>query len=244
MSPRTKHRPPSIAPAERGAELLQLAHAAAHDLNAPLRKISAFGDLLKGRMKDKLDSVEADYLERILVAAADAAKIVSDLMTLSRIAHEAYPLETVDLNAVLAGAKADLTSEIAGSGARIEAGRLPALKGNALLLHTLLSNLLSNAVKFRRPGQAPLVRIDSRLEGDSFALAVADEGIGFEPGYAEKIFQPFMRLNAPVLYKGNGLGLAIARAAAERLGGSLAAASEPGRGAVFTLRLPASALAR
>lgn len=250
MSPRTKHRAPAAPapkaapPDEPSAELLKLAHAAAHDINAPLRKIAAFGDLLKARENGKLDAVELDYLERMRNAADDAAKIVSDLLALARARHEAFPLETVDMNAILAGAKADLAAEIAASGVRIEAGRLPALRGNALLLHSLLTNLLSNAVKFRRPGYPPLVRIDSRLDGESLALTVADDGIGFDPGYAEKIFQPFMRLNAPTVYKGTGLGLTIARAVAGRFGGTLTAASEPGRGSVFTLRLPATALAR
>lgn len=250
MSPRAKHRAPegrqpkpAAVPDERSAEFIKLAYAASHDLNAPLRKIVTFGDLLKERLKDKADSVDLDYLERIRNSAADASQIVSDLMTLSRIAHENFSFERVDMNAVLAAVKAELAPEIAASGAVIEAGRLPVLKGHVTLLHALLLNLLSNAVKFRRPDQRPRVRVDSRRDGENLELTVADNGIGFDPSYAETIFRPFMRLNAPSVYKGNGLGLAVARAVARRFGGTLTAANSPDGGAIFTLRLPAGTLA-
>lgn len=232
------------APEERDGEFLKLAYAAAHDLNSPLRKIVSFGDLLKARVRGKLDEVELDYLERMLNAPAEAAKIVADLLTLSRVVHETLPVEEVDLDAVFAGVRSELAAEIAASGARIEAGRLLVLNGHSFLFHSLLFSLVSNAVKFRSPDRPLLVRVDSRRDGESIEIAVADNGIGFDPGYAEKIFQPFMRLNAKGAFPGNGIGLAIGRAVARRFGGSLTAVSEPDRGSTFTLRLPAKLLAR
>lgn len=252
MSPRTnKAAPHATAPApapledpERSAELVRVAYAASHDLNAPLRKIVSFGDLLKARLKGKLAADELDYLERMQRSAAVAAKLVADLLTLCRVEHEALPLENVDLDAVLAAVKAELAPEISAAGARIESGRLPVLSGHAPLLHSLLLHLLSNAVKFRRPDQPLIVRVDSRRDGEAVEITVADNGIGFAQEYAEKIFQPFLRLNALSEYAGSGLGLAICRGVVRRYGGSLTAAGEPGRGATFTLLLPAALLAR
>ena len=249
MNSRTKsrsrhaHKPRRASAAERGVELIKFAYAACHDLNAPLRKIASFGDLLKIRLRGKLDATELDYLERMLDASSDARVIVSGLLTLAQAAHETFPLETVDMNAVLADVKTELAAEIAAAGARIEAGRLPALKGHSIPLRLILFNLLSNAVKFRRPGHPPLVRIDSRRNNETLEITVADNGIGFDSEYAEKIFLPFLRLNERSAYKGNGLGLAIGRAVAQRFGGSLTAQSEPGCGSIFTLHLPAAMLA-
>lgn len=252
VSPRTnKAAPHATAPAaaplegqERSAEIVRFAYAASHDLNAPLRKIVSFGDLLKARLKDKLGAEELDYLERMQRSAAVAAKLVADLLTLCRVEHEDLPLENVDLDAAFAAVKVELAAEISAAGARIESGRLPVLSGHAPLFHSLLLNILSNAVRFRRPDQPLLVRVDSRRDGEAVEITVADNGIGFAQEYAEKIFQPFLRLNAMSEYPGNGLGLAICRGVARRYGGSLTAAGEPGRGSTFTLRLPAAMLAR
>lgn len=237
MTSRTKKKP---AP----AELLKYAYAASHDLIAPLRRIGSFGELLQARLKGRLDPVELDYLERLRNSAADATRIVDDLMTLCRILCEDFPIEAVDLNAVLAGVQADSAAAIAAAGARIEAGPLPVLNGQAPLLDHILRSLISNALRFRRPDRPPLIRIDSRRNAEGVEISVADNGIGFEPGYAEKIFEPFLRLHAKGEYPGNGLGLTIARAAATRCGGGLTAESEPGRGAAFTFRLPAAMVAR
>lgn len=250
MSRRTKHRYrhereplAAAAPEQRAAELLKLAHAASHDLHAPLRRIVAFGDLLKARLAGKADAVDLDYLDRMLKSASAASEIVSDLFTLVRVENEDLPSETVELDSVLAGVQQDLAEAISASGAHIEARPLPAFNAHAALLHHLLLELVSNAVKFSRPGHAPVVKIDSRRDGESVEISVADDGIGFEPEYAEKIFSPFLRLNAEGYDTGTGLGLTIARSVTRRYGGDLTAASEPGRGATFIVRLPASLLA-
>ncbi|MCM2305179.1 MAG: ATP-binding protein, partial [Elusimicrobia bacterium] len=138
----------------------------------------------------------------------------------------------------------ELAAELADAGARIEAGRLPVLRAHGVPMHNLLLNLLSNAVKFRRPDQSPVVRVQSRRDGDAVEISVADDGIGFDQAYAEKIFQPFLRLHTSSRYQGSGIGLSICRRVALRYGGALTAQSEPGRGSTFTLRLPAAMIAR
>lgn len=244
MSPRTKHRAPRPAAIRRDPEILKLAYAAAHDLNSPLRKIITFGDLLKARLELKADPMELDYLERIRRSASAASAIVSDLMTMARLAHEELPPENVNLDAVLNEVKRELAAEIAASGAVIESPRLPVVVAHRALMHMLLSSLLSNAVKFGVTGRPPAVRVEFHRAGDGLELRVSDDGIGFDELYAEKIFEPFVRLNAQGVYSGHGLGLTIARAIARRYGGDLTAVSRPGGGSTFTARLPASLLAR
>lgn len=236
-------REKSEALARSNAELELYAYAASHDLSAPLSRILSFSGLLQDRVKDKLEAAELDLLARMRKSAAAALKLVSDMLTLSRVGRDPLPFETVDLNALLGEVRSELAAEIGRAGARIEAGPLPALRAHAIPLHNLLLNLLSNAVKFRSPDRPCVVRVESRRDGDVVELTVADNGIGFDQAYAEKIFQPFLRLHTSSEYEGSGIGLAICRRVAQRYGGSLTAAAEEGKGAVFTLRLPASMLA-
>lgn len=228
--------------ARSNAELEMYAYAASHDLSAPLRKIIAFGELLMYRARAKLDAADLDYIERMRKAAAAALKLVTDMLTLSRIGRDPLPLAEVDLNTVLEEAKAELAGEL--EDVRIEAGPLPVLSAHASLLHALLTNLLSNSAKFRSPDRPLLVRIDLRAEGDQLLLTVADNGIGFDRVYADKIFEPFLRLHAASDFAGSGIGLAICRRVATRYGGTIAAEGEPGKGATFTVRLPAAMLVR
>lgn len=223
-------------------ELRMYAYAASHNLMSPLRRIISFGDLMMARLKGKIDAEDIANLERIQRSAAGAAKLVTDMLALSGIGREALPFEDVDLNKVLAEVKSELAPMIAD--ARIEAGRLPVLRAHAPLLYSLLRNLISNGVKFRRADRPAHIRIDSRRDGEDVEISVADNGIGFDQAYAEKIFQPFYRLHTSNAYDGSGIGLAICRRIAQSYDGSLTTESEPGRGSIFTLRLPAAMLAR
>lgn len=240
----TEIREKSEALARSNAELELYAYAASHDLSAPLSKILSFGGLLQDRVKDKLAPPELDLLARMRKSAAAALKLVSDMLTLSRVGRDPLPYETIDLGALLGEVRSELAVEIGRAGARVEAaGPLPALRAHTILLHNLLLNLLSNAIKFRSPERPCIVRVESRRDGAAVELTVSDNGIGFDQAYAEKIFQPFLRLHTSSEYEGSGIGLAICRRVAQRYGGSLTAAAEEGKGAVFTLRLPASMLA-
>lgn len=225
------------------AGLTVFAYAASHDLQSPLRKIITFGGLLEARVKDKLDAVELDYVDRMRASAAGAAQLVTDLLTLSLTSRDDFQLEEIDLGDMLLEIRQELEVEIADAGAIINSGTLPVLRGHEVLLHSLLMNLISNGIKFRRANVTPLVRVASRREGNFVVLTVSDNGIGFDQSYAEKIFQPFLRLNSARVFRGSGIGLTICRRVVERYGGTLEAASEPGKGTTFTLRLPASMLA-
>jgi len=122
--------------------------------------------------------------------------------------------------------------------ATIEVGDLPTVRGDASQLVQLVQNLVVNALKFTSDAP-PVVRITAARDGDEWAFAVADEGIGIDPEFDERIFQVFQRLHAPNEYPGTGVGLAICRAIAERHGGRIWVESTPGEGSVFRFTLPA-----
>ncbi len=225
-------------------ELEQFAGIASHDLQEPLRKIQAFGDRLKTHFGQGLPEQAADDLGRMLAAAGRMRSLIDDLLTYSRITRKERTLETVNLGEVAQDVVADLDGRLQNTGGRVEIGPLPTLRADKTLMRQLLQNLIANALKFRKPDLAPVVQIDSRLDGaanaanSNWEIVVRDNGIGFENEYGNRIFNMFERLHGRNEYEGTGMGLAICRRIVERHGGSISANSAPGQGATFQIRLP------
>lgn len=227
----------------RNRELQDFAFIASHDLQEPLRKIRAFSDRLLQRHAAQLAEEARDYLGRTSQAATRMQTLIDDLLAYSRVSARGKPFVAVDLGAVLAAVTEDLEARIESSGGRVEAGPLPTLEADPTQMRQLLQNLLANALKFRDPDRPPQVRLSAapvRLEGaDAWRLEVEDNGIGFEPRYAEKVFAPFQRLHGRQDYEGTGIGLAIVRRIVERHRGTVQAEGRPGEGARFVIVLPA-----
>jgi len=136
---------------------------------------------------------------------------------------------------------ADLEARIAETSARLEIGMLPSIKADPTQMRQLLQNLIGNALKFHKAGVPPVVRVTAAIrEGPpaECALEVADEGIGFDEKYLDRIFAVFQRLHGRGDYEGTGMGLAICRRIAERHGGSITARSKLGEGSTFVATLP------
>ncbi|HET8647634.1 MAG TPA: ATP-binding protein, partial [Vicinamibacteria bacterium] len=222
-------------------ELQDFAVAASHDLQEPLRKITAFGSHLAETAGPRLDGEARDYLQRMQAAARRMAGLIESLLDLARVSTRARPFEPTPLGDVVQGVLADLELRVRDTGARVAVGRLPTVRVDAVQMRQLFQNLVANALKFRRPGRPPAVSIRS-LDGagEGLRIEVADEGIGFDEAHLDLIFRPFQRLHSRAEFEGNGMGLAICRKIALRHGGSLDARSVPGRGSVFTLSLPAA----
>lgn len=222
-------------------ELSQFAYVASHDLSAPLHKVKAFAERLKDRLEGRLDEESRDYLRRMLRAVEGMQALIDALLELARVTTRGAAAAEIDL-AVLAKDVIDgLDQAVARSRARVEIGALPRINADPLQMRQLLQNLVSNALKFHKPGASPHVRIRGKATGDGLCeLVVSDNGIGFEMKFAERIFQPFQRLQAPYEYEGTGMGLAICRRIAARHGGTISASSEPGRGSDFKVILPIS----
>jgi signal transduction histidine kinase len=222
------------------AELEQFASVASHDLQEPLRKVQTFGDQLERRFGDEIPDEAKDYLRRMRRAANRMSTLIEDLLRFSRVTTHARPPRQVDLEQVAREVTADLDALLAETHGSVEVGTLPKLQADPLQMRQLMQNLIGNGLKFHRPGQPPIVRVDgapTTHDGD-VAFTVTDDGIGFEPVYAERIFRVFERLHPRDVYAGTGIGLALCRKIVERHGGTITAEGRPDHGATFTVTLP------
>ena len=234
-------------------DLEQFAYVASHDLQEPLRKIQSLSDLVVTRYTAQLPPEGVDLLRRVQQAANRMQALVKDLLAFSRLTALPDDVKEVSLNEVAAEVLNDLETVIQQSDATVTVGTLPVVWGNAGQLRQLLQNLLSNALKFQKPPQngvvtKPEVRVSSRratpdekpkgIKAPFVVVEVADNGIGFDAQYKDRIFQLFQRLHSRDAYAGTGIGLAICQKVAENHGGLITAHSEPGQGATFRVVLP------
>jgi signal transduction histidine kinase len=228
--------------ARSNRELESFASVASHDLQEPLRKISAFGDRLASHCGESLDPKSRDYLERMQSAAARMQTLIHDLLAYSRVTTRGQPFVPVPLEDVAREVLADLELRIEKTGARVELRNLPTIEADPLQMRQLFQNLLSNALKFQRPEAPPEIQVEARLnppEAPGFCqLKVEDNGIGFEERYLDRLFKPFQRLHSHTAYEGTGIGLAICEKIVQRHGGSITAKSALGQGARFLVLLP------
>lgn len=233
--------------------LEQFAYVASHDLQEPLRKIQSFGDVLRDRYEEALGDQGADLIRRMQSAAGRMSVLIRDLLMYSRIASYKEAFGQIDLNQVLTEVKDDLEAIITDKKAVIKADPLPIIQGSALQLRQLFQNLLSNSLKFNRANVPPVIEIRTQIRSGSglvslpdsdkkanayAAITVSDNGIGFDPAQAERIFHVFQRLHGRSEYNGTGIGLAIVQKVIENHHGSIQATAVPGEGATFTVVLP------
>jgi len=228
-------------------ELENFAYVSSHDLLEPLRKIQAFGERLKIAEAGNFTDQGRDYLDRVLHASERMEALINDLLTFSRLSTRSQPFVPVDLNEVLKGVLADLEISIEKSGARFETGPLPVIEAEPTQMRQLFQNLIANAIKFKKETEAPLIKIssvrnDTENGNESYDISIADNGIGFDEKYKEKIFNIFQTL-AGRKYEGSGIGLAICRKIAIRHGGNIFAKSTPNIGSVFIASLAAKQMA-
>jgi signal transduction histidine kinase len=223
-------------------ELQDFAHIASHDLQEPLRKITAFSDRLKIRYADALDETGLDYIKRMQNAAYRMQKLIEGLMAYSRVTTKAQPFETVNLSSIAHEVLSDLEVRIQNSGGRVEIGELPTVHADPLQMRQLFQNLIANALKFHKQESSPVVKVyadtSSESNGEVCRVTVKDNGIGFDEKYADRIFGVFQRLHGKQEYEGSGIGLSVCRRIVERHGGTITAKSAPGEGATFTIDLP------
>lgn len=233
----------SVELARAGAEreyMELFAFAASHDLQEPLHKIIAFGDLLRKRLAEKLGETEKDFVERMQHAARHMSELLQALLQFSRSTTCSESLECVELDALIRDALTDLELKVAETKAEIKIGKLPTVMMNPAQIRQVFQNLLTNALKFHKPGEPPRVEISWAPSTNGFyEIAVRDQGVGFEQKYAGEIFKPFRRLHSSDEFEGNGMGLAICQKIVLHHGGRLTVKSEPGKGATFIVALSA-----
>jgi two-component system, chemotaxis family, CheB/CheR fusion protein len=232
-------------------DLLQFASVASHDLKEPLRKIQAFGSLLKTKVFNKLGDNELGYLDKMIFSASRMQMLIDDILNLSKLSNKDAKQSITDLNDIIRDIKDDLEVTISEKEAILKLDKLTPVKAIPGQMHQLFQNLIVNAMKFT-DGRQPEVHVyqeevseklakEHKIDPKNYiAINVRDNGIGFEPQYREKIFGIFQRLEGHK-YQGAGIGLAICKKIVENHNGFIRAESKPGEGTTFTIILPKGA---
>ena len=231
-------------------DLQQFAHVTSHDLKEPVRKIKTFGGLLREELGEHTSVKAAGYLKKMETAAQRISALIDGILQYSTVNSVEDEFALVDLGDIMESIIEDLEVVISHSSATIGFKDLPSIEGIPVLIHQLFYNLINNSLKFRDPQRRPLISIAAnevkgfeQLYGlpsnrDYTEISITDNGIGFRPQYASKIFESFTRLNSKDKFEGTGLGLALCKKIVERHGGAIRATGEEGAGATFTVVLP------
>jgi signal transduction histidine kinase len=230
----------NTALAARNAELRDFASIVSHDLRAPLRRLQLFAEMAVDAPGK--DAEVSDLLERIRSSAGRMEALVIDLLSFARLGVSADGMRPVDLAEVAREAIEVQQSALTVSRAMVDVGDMPVVEGDPVLLRQVFANLIGNAVKFASQGVRPAVSISAgpslpdELGREVVEITVSDNGIGFDPEYAERIFRIFERMSTE--HAGTGVGLAICRKIVALHGGTVEATSASGEGATFSIRLP------
>ena len=220
------------------ADLEQFAYSASHDLQEPLRNVAIYSELLAKRYSHVLDSQGQEFLSVVRSGAMHMEALVRDLLSYTQAAsiNDELP-EPVDANTALGHALFNLRDAIETSGCSITHDPLPEVRMRDVHLRQVLQNLIGNAIKYRRE-ETPRIHISAVKQDGCWMLSVADNGIGIEPEYKERIFGIFKRLHTHEKYPGTGIGLAICERIAERYRGHIWVESELGKGSTFFITIP------
>lgn len=221
-------------------DLVQFAHVISHDLKEPVRKIKVFTN----RAVDEVDpdAPTSRYLQKVLHSADRMSMMIEGVLHYSALSAIKAEMEPVGLDKVVEQITSDLEIVIQQKGARLYCGALPTVMGIPVLLHQLFYNLVNNALKFSGKTENPVIRIS--LETDSIPttgfvrISIADNGIGFDPRFSDRIFDAFTRLNSKDQFEGTGLGLALSKKIVQRHGGEITAQGHLEQGATFSFTLP------
>ena len=220
------------------ADLEQFAYVASHDLQTPLRNIVRYAQLLEHRYKNRLDADADDFIGFVVDSGKHMTRLINDLLEFSRVSRQSEPLKPISAGEALAQALKNLDLELVTTGAEVKVGDLPMVQADQTYLVSLFQNLLGNGLKYRAPDRKPMLSVSAeRVSFDCWRFAIADNGIGIEPQYHDKIFEIFQRLNPAASAEGTGIGLTLCRRIVHRFGGNIWLKSEPGTGTTFFFTL-------
>ena len=220
-------------------ELDRFAYVASHDLQEPLRKILVFSDKIQTKYKDVIDEEMYRNLEKIVRASERMQSLINDLLRFSRQTSTSEDFATINLNELMLDVAMDMEVEIDKTAAQIQTDPLPVIWAIPSQMRQLFQNLISNAIKFRKKDTVPLIHIYSVPDKDLHRIVIQDNGIGFDPKYADEIFMVFKRLHSYHEFEGSGVGLSICKKIIDRHNGFIRAESKIGGGSRFIIDLPA-----
>lgn len=229
-------------------ELEQFVYASSHDMKEPLRKILFYNSYIAGNPSNALDDKSRDYLNRSINAAQRMKKLIDDLLTYSKHTSTVEGYRTVDLNEVVRDIIHHQKEELEEKKISIVLDALPVIRAIPFQIRQLMYNLILNAIKYKHPDRDGLIEIRSeKVDGQAInaeagltyhKIAVIDNGIGFDPRYASRIFKIFQRLQHTPGEPGSGIGLAICKKIVQNHQGIIQATGKAGEGASFFVYLP------
>ena len=223
--------------ARSNADLEQFAYIASHDLQEPLRMVTAYTQLLAERYRGKLDAEADKFIGYASEGAMRMQVLIQDLLAFSRVGRAESSDANIDCNGVMEEVLQTLSAAVQESGAVISYSQLPQIQGDRTQLGQVFQNLIANAIKFRGK-EPPKISVLAENKDDQWWFEVSDNGIGIPPENAGHVFEVFYRLHARSEYPGNGIGLAICKKIIERGGGRIWVESQSGSGSHFKFTLP------
>ena len=218
-------------------ELESFSYSVSHDLRAPLRHVAGFSELMM-RNSDSLDAKNRRYLDIIISSIRQMGVLIDDLLAFSRMGRTAIKADRIDLNQILNTVIEDLSPDITDREIQWQIDPLPSVKGDRVMIQLVFQNLISNALKYSRKSEKSVISIRHQHQEKMEAITIADNGVGFDMAYVDKLFGVFQRLHSSEDYEGTGIGLATVRRIVHRHGGRVSAKGELGKGAEFTITLP------
>jgi signal transduction histidine kinase len=218
-------------------DLEQFAHVASHDLQEPLRMVTAYTQLLAERYSGKLGADADQFIAYASDGALRMQVLIRDLLALSRVGKASAPRCAIDCNVLLAQVLQTLSASIVESGAVVTYSPLPTVTGHPTQLAQLFQNLIANAIKFRQK-MGPTISVKAEKTEKEWRFSVSDNGIGIPPEELDNVFVIFKRLHTRSEYPGTGMGLAICKKTVEREGGRIWVESKIGCGSTFNFTLP------
>jgi PAS domain S-box-containing protein len=227
---------------QSNAELEQFAYVASHDLQAPLRNVVSFTQLLQAELDIAPDSDARTYMEHIVDSGSQMQTLIKDLLGFSRVGKQDTAMSEVDCEEVFRQVATQFIAISRERNAEISHDPLPTVCGSPHELKQLLQNLVGNALKFQK-GPSPKVHVSASRDGDEWTISVRDHGIGIKPEHHARIFQIFQRLHTAREYEGSGVGLAICQKIVSRHGGRIWVESDGEQGSTFRFTVPAAGCA-
>jgi PAS domain S-box-containing protein len=221
-------------------DLEQFGYVASHDLQEPLRAVAGYVRLLEHRFPERVDAKAREYIDGASDGATRMERLITDLLTFSRLSTEGRPFTPVSLDVPLNTALRTLQFSIRAAHAAVSHDPLPIVPVDESQIVQLFQNLIGNALKFHSE-RPPEIHIGARPDEGRWMFGVRDNGIGIDPQYSERIFQVFQRLHTRKKFPGTGIGLAICKKIVERHGGKIWVESQPGQGATFYFSIPEAA---
>lgn len=220
------------------SDLEAFGHSVSHDLRMPLRHIHAYSSMVEDSARDKLTDEERRQFRVIRDAARRMGQLIDDLLAFSRIGRSSIANAHVDTSALVREVIAEMQTDLRERNIAWEIGSMPSVKGDPSLLRQVWANLLANAVKYSRPRQQARIQVGAVSQDNEVIFNVSDNGVGFDPAYADKLFGVFQRLHTDKQFEGTGVGLANVRRIVQKHGGRTWATAELDQGATFYFSLP------